>query len=231
MTFEHLPIGGLPKVELEEVDDKHYYLCDGNMYPSVTTILAATSHSDGLKHWRLKVGEDVADHIASSAAAVGTEAHRFNEYYLNNREPDWERSESTLYGLAHHNNMRPYLDKISTVYGTEVKLVSHKHRFAGTVDCVGMYNGKMSVLDYKCKKKPQEKRWVYGYFLQVAAYREAWNEMTGMNVEQGVILASNRHGTMQEYVIDTKAYTADFFKRLQEYHGDHRQKRIGIKVP
>ena len=217
MTFEHLPIGGLPKLELEAVDGKHFYICDGRAYPSVTTILAATSHSYGLKNWRLKVGEDVADHIASSAAAVGTEAHRFNAAYLNNREPTWGRNEYTLYGRAHHENMQPYLDRINLVHGTEIGLVSVKHGFAGTVDCVGRYEGKRSLLDYKCKKKPQKNEWLSGYFLQLAAYSLMWEEITGVKVEQGVLVISTGHGTCQIVKINPTEYMDEFLHRLQKY--------------
>ena len=231
MTFEHLPIGGLPKLELEEVDDKHYYLCDGNVYPSVTTILGDTEDKFNLNQWRLKVGNEVADYISDSSSAIGTEAHRFNKAYLDDHTPDWAPNENTLYGMAHHESMQPYLDRISAIHGTEVGLVSVKHGFAGTADCIGKYDGKLSLVDFKCKKKPQKEEWTHDHFLQVAAYAMAWEEMTGMKIGQGVILASNRYGKMQEFIVRFGRHGSDFLDRLAQYHNNSRPVRKGFKVP
>ena len=250
MTFEHLPIGNLPKVELEEVDGKHYYLCDGNVYPSVTTILDDTADKFNLDRWRIKVGADVAAHISKTSSDIGTAAHKFNEAYLNNHELSYEAGEHTLYGKAHHINMLPYLDQIGTIHGTEVRLVSKKHGFAGTVDCIGEYmtpeglesyrqnpwmggrhRGIVSVIDFKCKSKPQDKRWMKDHFLQVAAYAMAWEEMTGMKIDQGIILASNRHGTMQQFIVRFGRHGSDFLDRLARYKNNNRPVRKGIRVP
>ena len=172
MTFEHLPIGGLPKVELEEVDDKHYYLCDGKVYPSVTTILGDTADKFNLDAWRVRVGAEVADYISKNSSDIGTAAHKFNEAYLNNHEVSYEAGEHTLYGKAHHVNMLPYLNQIGTIHGTEVGLVSKKHGFAGTADCIGEYlmpeflntyqenpwmggrnGGRVSIIDFKVQEQ------------------------------------------------------------------------------
>ena len=87
MTFKHLRVCELPNIELEAVDGKHYYLCDNQAYPSVTTVLDKTADKYALGNWRRRVGAEVADYIKDSASAVGTEAHRFNEAYLNNIAP------------------------------------------------------------------------------------------------------------------------------------------------
>ena len=250
MTFEHLPIGGLPKVELEEVDDKHYYLCDGKVYPSVTTILGDTADKFNLDAWRVRVGAEVADYISKNSSDIGTAAHKFNEAYLNNHEVSYEAGEHTLYGKAHHMNMRQYLDQIGTIHGTEVGLVSKKHGFAGTADCIGEYvipellgaysinpwlegrnGGRVSIIDFKCKSKQQTKSWMHDHFLQVAAYAMAWEEMTGIRIDQGVILASNRYGTMQQFIVRFGRHGSDFLDRLAQYKNNNRPVRKGIKVP
>ena len=231
MTFKYTGVCKLPEVELEKVDGKHYYLCDNYAYPSVTTILGETADKYNLNKWRLDVGEEVANHIASTSAAIGTEAHRFNEAYLNNRMPDWAPNENTLFGMAHHENMQPYLDRISTILGTEIRILSEKHGFAGTSDCIGEYEGKLSVIDFKCKKKPQKDEWMHDYFLQAAAYGLAWEEMTGVKPVQGVILVSHRYGKTQEFIVKFENHASEFLDRLAQYKNNGRPVRKGIKVP
>ena len=231
MNFKHNYDWTKPEVLRELVDGKHYYICDGKAYPSVTTILKDTANTFYLDKWRNDVGEDVAQHISDTATAIGTECHSINEHYLNNFPLSTMPCKNKLYGMAHHNNMRPYLDKIETVYGTEVGVVSETHSFAGTADCIGVYNKQLSVIDFKCKTKPQKKYWMKDFFLQVAAYAKAFEEMTGLEIKRGVVLASSSHDTMQEEIIKVDKYWPLFMGRLQEYHGDHRPKRKGIKVP
>ena len=59
----------------------------------------------------------------------------------------------------------------------------------------------------------------------------AWKEMTGVEPVQGVILASNRYGTMQEFIVPFGNHGNEFLDRLQQYHNESRPVRKGFKVP
>ncbi len=194
----------------------------GKIYPSVTTVLGATKPADavdGLEAWRASVGAAVADYIMREAATIGTQAHRLNEDYLNRTKS----GEARLLARAHHGNFRPYLDRIGTIYGTEVPLYSDMMEVAGTADCIGEYMGVPSVVDYKTKRVPQQPDWIADYWLQTAAYCMMFRELSGIEIRQCVVLVSSERDTVQEFTADPRDHAAAFLLRLAKYDGMMRQ--------
>ena len=64
---------------------RHYQVKKDNdiigTFPSVTTILSATSDKSGLDRWRKKVGEEEANRISTLSMNRGTVMHRLVELY------------------------------------------------------------------------------------------------------------------------------------------------------
>jgi len=83
-TYSGIPNNKRPK--LIEKNHKHYYLTpNGVTYPSVTTMLSATSdNKESLERWRNNVGHQVANYITTESAKNGTATHEIIEQYLNN---------------------------------------------------------------------------------------------------------------------------------------------------
>ena len=68
-----------PVLKTKTVDRKRFYVTpEGNEYPSITTVLSPRN-KEGLMKWRKRVGNDVANHIASKAAVRGTKVHKMCE--------------------------------------------------------------------------------------------------------------------------------------------------------
>ena len=65
-----------------------YATPEGNKYPSITTVLSVRNKK-GLMEWRKRVGNDVANHVARTAANRGTKVHHMCEDYLNNMESNY----------------------------------------------------------------------------------------------------------------------------------------------
>jgi genome maintenance exonuclease 1 len=72
-------------------------------------------------------------------------------------------------------------------WGCEVPLY-YPGLYAGTTDCVGTWKGEPAILDFKQTNKPKKREWIDDYFLQLAAYAAAHNEVHGTNIRTGVIL-------------------------------------------
>jgi genome maintenance exonuclease 1 len=51
-----------------------------------------------------------------------------------------------------------------------------------------MHLNEESILDYKQTNKPKRREWIEDYFLQLAAYALAHNEVYGTNIRKGVVL-------------------------------------------
>ena len=86
--FKHAPVS-LPEIKAKTTNGVRLYETpEGNKYPSITTVLSVRN-KQGLFEWRKRVGEDVANHIARTAAARGTKVHAMCEDYLNNVHLEW----------------------------------------------------------------------------------------------------------------------------------------------
>ena len=85
-------------------------------------------------------------------------------------------------------------ENLNKVYSIEAPLYSKHLGVAGRVDCVGMWNGKDSIIDWKTSRKEKKKEWVHGYFMQAAAYAIMWEERTGKPIKQLVVAIAGDEG-------------------------------------
>lgn len=215
--FKH-EIIQIPKIILDESKYTHIYLTpDGKRLRSVTTMINKTRSKENKKKlddWRQREGEQVANYIMTTSGDIGTQTHALNENYVrmgNNCD------NYSLLAQAHHEKFIPYLNKIDVIYGIEAKLFSTQMSLAGTADLIALYDGKLSIIDYKTKRSKQKVEWIGDYFLQTVIYGKMWEEITGMKVNQLVILVSSEQNTMQEFIADPNDWLTLASKRINQY--------------
>ena len=63
-------------------------------------------------------------------------------------------------------------------------------RVAGTTDCIADYNGQLSIIDFKTSRRPKKEEWIDDYYMQTFAYKLMFEEMTGIEIKQIVILVA-----------------------------------------
>ena len=219
--FKHVPVE-LPTITATTTGGVRLYETpEGNKYPSITTVLSVRSKT-GLMEWRKRVGNDVANHIARTAAARGTKVHHMCEDYLNNMRynfPDKFKE--------HKKNFLPYclfsqlkekaLCNINNIYAQEAGLYSDKYRVAGRVDCIAEYNGVPSIIDFKTSTKERKDEWNESYYIQGSAYAEMFGERTGMEISQVVILVVTEDGTVQEFIKEKYDYLDALVQTVTEW--------------
>ena len=220
----------------ETIDGKrHYCLPDGSKVPSVTTILDQTKPQEAreaLANWKRSVGEQRAQQITTEAANRGTRMHAYLEHYVLSKDmkplpgnpyahPSWfMAAEIILKGLQH----------VDEFWGTEVPLY-YSGLYAGTTDLIGTWKGRPAIMDFKQSNKVKKREYIEDYFLQLAAYAAAHNEMHSTTIDTGVILmavqpklqADGTYSTPEylEFVVEPKefAYWADqWMKRVELYY-------------
>jgi len=215
-NFNHVPVN-FTQSEIIEKEDGHYYETpSGVVYPSITTMLQKTQTPEkqqSLQNWREQ--EIAADYITQQAAAVGSETHKLIENYLNGEEI---MEKFRLLSEAHFNNLLPLVDKINDIHGIELRLYSDKMKLAGTSDCIAKYDGKLSIIDYKTKRSNQREEWLTDHFIQATSYGVMFKELTGIKVEQIVILVSSEKNTRMEFIKNPDDYLSLLDKRIDQFY-------------
>ena len=160
MIFNHVNVNKFETLEQITREDgvRYYQTPSGNRYPSITTILGAQS-KQAIIDWRKKIGEEAANKISKAATTRGTKLHSYIENYLNNTNVIEEMS---FFQKELFSGILPELHKINNIHVQEQKLYSDHLRLAGTVDCIGEYEGKLAVIDFKTSGKLKKKEWIRG---------------------------------------------------------------------
>ena len=207
---------GYEDLVAETTDTGRTYKCpDGSSFNSVTTVLKVLSE-DAIQAWRRRVGEDVANKIGVRAANRGTAVHSIIELYLdNNVEYDKDVMPDVL---STFKDVQPVLDEhISEILGLEAPLYSKHLKLAGRVDCVGVFDNKLSIIDFKTSRKIKKKEWIHNYFAQASAYAIMFEERTGIPVPQLVIIIAVDNQEPQVFVEKRDDWTELLFKAKEIY--------------
>jgi hypothetical protein len=113
------------------------------------------------------------------AAALGTALHQLIEEHIWGREPVVPPELAHAY--AAYLEWEQETDMV--VLLSELPVYSLEHRYAGTVDAIGLREGSLVALDWKSTGG------IYiEHALQVAAYAQALEEMTGLTVQEAWVV-------------------------------------------
>ena len=203
--FNHTPVD-LPPVKARNSDGVRLYETpEGNTYPSITTVLSIRNKK-GLHEWRKRVGNDVANYVARTAASRGTKVHHMCEDYLNNNFDEEKHKKNFLPYVLFNQLRESVLLKVNNVHAQEAGLYSDKYKVAGRVDCIAEYDGKLSIIDFKTSSKERSDEWNESYYIQASAYAEMFEERTGIAINQIAILVVTEDGVVQEFVKNKTDY-------------------------
>ena len=232
--FNHVPVN-LPKLKTIAIDRKRFYVTpQENYYPSITTVLSIR-RKEGLMEWRKKVGDKVANYVAAKAATRGIKVHHMCEDYLNNVSLDypdkWKNHEKDFLPLCLFNQLRDKaLENISDIYAQECGLYSDKYKVAGRVDCIAKYKGVLSIIDFKTSTRERSDAWNENYYIQGSAYAEMFTELTGIDVNQVVILVVTEDGTVQEFIKDKSNFLDAIHNSVAEWRKQNETDGLGKPI-
>ena len=206
---------------------RHYDVGIQEKLPSVTTILQATQSGEKkaiLAKWRQNVGENKAEFIKNDAAERGTIMHRILEGYLLGQGHADLSDRGQLAGVMAkkviESGIRGHLDEI---WGSEIT-VYYPGLYAGATDCVGVYDGRPAIIDFKQSNKPKRKEWIEDYFVQLAAYAMAHNYVYNTKIQSGIILMCTKDKLFQKFEIKDKEFQRflwEWLKRVDLYYEKH----------
>lgn len=188
-----------PKIEIikKEIDDKHYYFVNGEFFPGVTTILDEASPMPyALRQFMLNNTAEDAESIKNTAGDFGTRMHSVYERLLNGVTIDLLNEYKTTREKKHIFSFYEWYNKYKpTELKTEFTVASLKHKIAGTLDLRCKINGKVVIIDFKTSSGIY-----YSHHLQLAAYKELYEEMTGEKVDEVYVLRTgSKHNSNYEF--------------------------------
>ena len=222
MKYNHVKLDReVPKLkQLNENGVRHYVTPEGNKYPSITTVLSEYNRK-AIFEWRERVGAEEANKVSGKASNRGTKLHKACEDYINNLVPVFK----TPFEQDLFKRFKPILHRIDNVYAQELRMYSDHLRIAGTVDCVGEFDGKLSVIDFKTSTKQKESSYIENYFMQCSAYAIMFEEQFGIPVAQTVVAIAIEDDEPQVFVEKRDTHV----KRLL-YFRDLYERKSGISV-
>jgi len=191
-----------PLDRTEGANGRMYIVGEGRPLPSVTTILSKTKDLTHLLAWKQRVGEVEAERIKVEASSIGNRMHKNLENYILGEAMGGNFLSQTLAKVI----VKEGLSKVDEIWGSEVALYA-KELYAGTTDLVGVQRGIPSIMDFKNSLREKKKEWIEDYFLQLAAYALAHNEMYDTDINRGVVMIATREAKYQEFIIEGDEFT------------------------
>lgn len=215
--FVHVDTPTLPELKVTTLASgkRTYVTPEGNKYPSITTLLGF-KEKPWLEDWRNSLGHTKADKENKRARDRGDAIHAMNEKYLNN-----DPSPTTGYApdaIRGFNQVKFRLNKINNIRCQESALYSDTLGLAGRVDCIGEYDGVLSIIDFKTSTNNKNDEMVEDYRLQCTAYAIMWHEMTGEPISNYAIIMSVEKGMVPlVFRGEIDKYVAPLLHRIDKY--------------
>ena len=217
-----------PKSTRSIVDGSRHYSVNEERLPSVTTILKATESEEkkaSLQSWKDRVGHKQAEIIKREASSRGTSMHDYIEKFLlgklNLDLLGDNTRERMMADQIIENGLRNKLDEI---WGCEATLY-YPGKYAGAADCVGVYEKRETIIDFKQSNKPKKDEWIEDYYLQCAAYALAHDTVYGSKISQVVILLCTKDNIFQRFIIDgerLKDFQKKFLEKVEQFYAQRR---------
>ncbi|PJE50932.1 MAG: hypothetical protein COV29_01490 [Candidatus Yanofskybacteria bacterium CG10_big_fil_rev_8_21_14_0_10_36_16] len=156
---------------LQEFKESTGYEIDGVWYPRVTSIVSIKAKPALYRFYAQQKSFEAGEAIKEKSAEEGTLLHDTVEAILKEEEtPIPSLVQPAINSFLEFKKQHEIIP-----YKIEERLVSKKHRYAGTMDCLCEINGKLGVLDIKTSTG------IYrDYNIQTAAYVEALRENPSM---------------------------------------------------
>lgn len=224
MAFVHTKVD-LPTLTEKYIDGRrHYCTPEGNMYPSITTVLSLVGR-EKLQEWKDKVGEAEAERYGKMMAKRGSSLHEICEKYLRN-DPDYLRGQMPDSAYL-FRQIKPKLDMIDEVGVLEQQLYSDRLRVAGRCDVIASFMRQYAIIDFKASNQETEydhkvevsihDNKIKKYFVQCYGYREMYKELTGKKVKWGILMVASMDHGPRLYIDTLDKYETDFLTIRKQY--------------
>jgi ATP-dependent exoDNAse (exonuclease V) beta subunit len=182
----------------------------------VTSILSATKPEEAkqaLRNWRKRIGREKAQQITTDASRRGTSLHSAIACFLKEQQIP-EDIEDNLYWRS----IFPVLERVARTHLVESAIYHRDCKYAGVFDCLGEWQGKLCLFDWKTASQPKKIEWIDDYCLQVAAYIAAINNLYNVRITEGIVAIALKDFPAQIFYLNSELldyYWEQFLARLR----------------
>jgi len=163
---------------------------------SVTTIINGCLgfNKGALIGWTRKHclnGEDSMQ-LLKEAGRIGTLAHIMIEEFIKGGSVSLDGYSAEEIGqakTAYYAYCEWEKKRKPTYHENEIKMVSDKYKFGGTCDAICTIGNKLTILDFKTSSGVYDE-----FIIQLAAYRQMYQESTGKKIQQAILLKLDKEG-------------------------------------
>jgi hypothetical protein len=220
-TFKYL--SNMPEMKslaVEEIGGKRHYVSpNGIKLPSMTTVLGHFKKAQIIE-WRNRVGSKTADEISNRAAVRGTKFHSLLEGYLKNEQNIFEDVMPDM--RQAFSDIRSTVDKIDNIHYIEAPLYSEVLGVAGRTDVIAEFDQVPSIIDFKTSRREKREEWIENYFEQGTGYSLMYEELTGIQINQIVIIISvDGLEQPQVFIKDRIDYVDSLITKIEAYKKEH----------
>lgn len=213
--FRHVDCDTIPYLNKDEGPSGRFYITpDGQKYPSITTVLGSTADKTWLEEWKQKVGVEEARRVSKRATNRGTRIHKIIEDYLDNKGIGSLSYIDKIQFESIKEKLDLYVDNIRH---QEAHLYSRYFQIAGQVDCIGDFNKKLSIIDFKTSRDRRSENDILDYYLQAAFYAYAYYEMFEIRIKYLVILMMVDFDKPQIFISKPEYHLQELKRRRLQY--------------
>ena len=188
-------------------------------YYGVTKVLSETKSEEdkaSLQAWRDKVGEEKAEAILQESLKIGNSLDMMIEKFLAGTLGEIKQYKDEP-GLNLFYQMKPVLENIDTI-GLQIHMYSDKYKIQGYLDCIGVKNGVLTMIDFKNSRSRKSEKYIRDYFLQASIYCLLIHEMTGIVIKDIMIILGIRDSfstqiataKLKDYIVEAKERISKF---------------------
>src|SRR5574344_107252 len=186
------------------------------IYAGVTKVLDKTSDKTFLEEWRKRVGYEEADRIIKESQDIG---NSLDGLILESFKDDFvEKDYLGEQGFYLFKQLSNSLRKIKPI-ALQLKIWSEKYKIMGYLDCLGYYNGELSLIDFKNSRRKKLPDHYHNYLLQCTMYCIILKVLLNIEVKQIVLLIGVRDSASPQIVVErTKNYVKEAYSRIVQYN-------------
>jgi genome maintenance exonuclease 1 len=216
-NFVHIP-HTFTSVESVEDENGRRYLCEGNYYPSVTTVTGWQKRAF-FAAWR-------KNNQAESRRVIkrGTSLHSVIEKYLLNQELNTKEMSPDILDLF--LQIKTTIDEMDNIHALEAPMFSKTLGLAGRVDCVAEFRGQLSIVDFKGSTRLKRAEDIDNYFTQTTAYAIMWQELFNVPIKNICIIISCEDGGVQVF----ERNPVNYVRKLKNAIDTFREEHNGLKT-